>query len=155
MHRGTCSAVGIGLGIGLLAIAFPQVALPRPAKAGLRDVPDLRRKLKSPDIGVRTKAVTTLQSSIRSEASVVKTLAPELRRMAVQDPVCRVRVAALRALVWRRAQVGGTPVQAILRAMVDTCPLVNSRGADWVEYLTKAHQRSIVPRLLALAEKSR
>ncbi|MFH2007011.1 MAG: hypothetical protein ABI333_10540 [bacterium] len=154
MRNSSHCTAGVGLAISLAVLTPPQAAAARPAKLGLGDVPVLLKQLRSPDRGTRRKALSQLVSSISSKPETVRALAPELRRLAVGDPVCRVRMEALRALVWRRGDVNNTPVKAILHALQDTCPIANANGADYVEHVGKARRREVVRRLLHLAENS-
>jgi len=140
--------------IGLLAVASSPTALARTPKLGLKDVPRLRRQLRSSKVRVRMDALHVLWFGPDSEAKVLRALAGLVRRLSKKDASCRVRTEALRVLIHRRKDIARSPVRAVLHALADKCPHANARGADWMVPLTTTQRRTAVSRLMRLARRS-
>jgi hypothetical protein len=145
---------GLVIVIGQLAVASPPTALARTPKLGVKDVPRLRRQLRSPKMRVRLDVLKKLWFSPDSEVKVLRALAGLVRRLMKKDPSCRVRAEALRVLIHRRKDIGRNPVRAVLHALADKCPHANARGADWMVPLTTTQRRTAVFRLMRLARRS-
>jgi hypothetical protein len=67
MHSADRWVVGFWWVVGLPVLAFPPVAGAQPARAGLKDVSKLRKQLQSTSDVVRSNALRTLSSRIRSD----------------------------------------------------------------------------------------
>jgi hypothetical protein len=144
--------VGLAGVIGLGAVASPPAALARTTKLGLKDVPRLRKLLRSPKMKVRLDGLHKLWFDTDSKA--LRVLAGRVRRLLKKDPKCRVRAEALRVLITRKKQIGRSHGRAILHALADSCPYANARGADWIKGLTTTQRRTAVSRLMRLARRS-